>query len=61
MGELTSSSCTKTLSNCDFGAYFEREAGSPKLLSAGGIRRRLLGVMIAATYVPGSWHKAWPL
>jgi hypothetical protein len=24
--------CTKTLSNCDLGAYFEREADSPKLL-----------------------------
>jgi hypothetical protein len=26
------SSCTKTLPNCDLGAYFEREADSPKLL-----------------------------
>jgi len=24
--------CAKTLSNCDVGAYFEREADSPKLL-----------------------------
>jgi hypothetical protein len=24
--------CTKTLCNCDLGAYFEREADSPKLL-----------------------------
>ena len=28
--------CAKTLSNCDVGAYFEREADSPKLLETLG-------------------------
>jgi hypothetical protein len=28
--------CAKTLSNCNFGAYFEREADSPKLLETLG-------------------------